>query len=259
MATRIPTPEMRMRKLKDQAEHDYQKTQEKLPLVATPTTVPADSRGLASPEKADEATRVWLESGAAVAVPRIQFDGKAGIYQFNDGAAIADSVEFCAFTNEIVVGYRKYGGEGVPTEHITGMPSRGFVMTARENLPDRDEATWSVGKFSGELEDPWKEIAELPLLRRDTAELFCFISHSMSGISAIKTLRAQQNWTQQMYPNSVPIVRLGLGKPGKKYGNPRPIFIRVGQVPRDNLFGTDTPKMIDLKTDLDDDLPDFTK
>src|SRR6516164_665218 len=61
----------------------------------------------------------------------------------------------------------------------------------RDELPDRDPATWPKNKFTGEQEDPWREIQMVPMQSIEDGQVHVFSTMSRTGLRAAANLLTQ--------------------------------------------------------------------
>jgi hypothetical protein len=99
-------------------------------------------------------------------------------------------------------------------------------------LGDTDESQWPKGRFSGEPEDPWTAVVELPLRHQTTGEEFILTCQSKTAIGAAKDLFSQ---LRRVPAGHDPVIKLAVGSMQTKFGKrKKPIFSLVGQVPQTN-------------------------
>jgi hypothetical protein len=154
----------------------------------------------------------------------------------DDGQKLPDSAEYVCLADETMVGWIKWGGTGEMPEKIMGLLFDGFEMPSRESLGDLDQSAWDVG-LSGQPQDPWQHQQMVVLQDRATAELFTFITSSVTGRKAVGTLLRHYDRMRRNYPDDLPTVRLGKG--GFKHKDSRvgwvdtPLFVVTGRTPKD--------------------------
>jgi hypothetical protein len=85
----------------------------------------------------------------------------------DDGAPVAEDIDFIALCDQTMIGLIRFNGEGNPPDYKMGLLYDGFVMPERETLGDTDVATWELG-LDGRPADPWRHFVYLVLQRADT-------------------------------------------------------------------------------------------
>jgi hypothetical protein len=222
-----------------------------------PNTLPVPSGGNAVGTYVDPHAAVdqfVAENDASGGLPRIKFAKEGKFVRSDTEEVIPDTTDFVAPVDQFRVSIVKFNGKGVPPDRIGGLPFDGFALPAVEDRPDRDESQWEHG-LSGELEDPWKPSAEMPLQRRDTGEVFIFTTMSPTGRGSVAALVETYRRMLRTSPNDYPVVRLKAGgfesrRKGVGWVNV-PRFVVVGRTPRDSVAVPDTSP----SADMDDELP----
>jgi hypothetical protein len=142
----------------------------------------------------------------------------------------------------------------VPPDRVQGLLYDGFVMPPRDALGDLNPSQWAEG-LSGQPEDPWRHQVCLVLQRTDTAELFTFVTTSLTGRRAVGNLLRHYDRMQRLNPGELPVVKLKPG--GFNHRDPRvgwvatPQFQIVGRAPRDSVAKPDTS----VAADMNDQIP----
>lgn len=170
----------------------------------------------------DATVAAFLDTVAGGAT-RISFNGKEGAHKDQNGNVVDDTVNFAAAPEETVVGVIKYNGHERPTA-IEGRLYSGFTMPERSSLGDTDEAEWKIG-LNGQPEDPWQQQVQLPLARLDTAEMFTYVTTSVTGRRAVGTLLRQYDRMRRINPQAYPIIQLKVG--GFNHRDTRVGFVKV--------------------------------
>lgn len=103
----------------------------------------------------------------------------------------------------------------------------GQLHPDREDLGDRDEATWELG-LDGQPADPWHDTRYLHLIDPLTGRDYTFITDTVGGRLAIGDLKRQIGNVRHARPGAVPLVKPGSTTMRTNYGpRPRPDFIVV--------------------------------
>jgi hypothetical protein len=158
------------------------------------------------------------------------YSGQSGLYSekgssenktFNGQTAVPNIFE-------ILGGFAKYPVGGGRPEKNLGRIFPKDEAPIRSSLPDLDRSLWVKGKFSNELEDPYRPIIEMPLRLQDTGEEYLFVASNPNALSAIKDLLGQ---CRKLPEGVLPVVRFDVASFKGKYGPiKKPIFTIVGKV-----------------------------
>lgn len=211
-----------------------------------PAIVPPDTRS-AVEKYADEI------APSAVVGQLIKFNGKTGKFVIAESEEEIDpDTDFVALVDEMVIGWVKFNGEGVPPERHQGLLYKGFALPPRESLGDLDEGQWPEG-LDGEPSDPWRHEQLVPLQEPKTQAFFTFTTSSPTGRNGVGRLLKHYNRMLRTDAGSYPAVRLRpSGYESKKFGwVPTPSFQIVGRVPKNSAAVPDTS----IEGDLDDEIP----
>jgi hypothetical protein len=113
--------------------------------------------------------------------------------------------------------------DGLPTEHRVTQP--GQTHPHNDDLPDRDQSTWEIGKFTGKPIDPWHDTRYLRLIDPLSGKDYTFVTDSAGGRVAVGDLKSQIKNVRFARPGVVPIVELRSKLWKTQYGlQPRPVF-----------------------------------
>jgi hypothetical protein len=211
--------------------------QPKLPAVKPSTFVAAPDNRIYRERYLDEV------SPTTVAGRIIKFS-KDGFVTPDDKKPVSDDVEFLALCDQTVVGLIKFNGEGQPPDRVMGLLYDGFQVPPRESLGDLDPTKWDEG-LDGQPADPWMHQMCVVLQRRDTAELFTFITSSVTGRRAVGQLLKHYDRLNRSHPGSIPIVYLREG--GYQHREQRigwvstPVFAVVGATTEAETVKPNTP------------------
>jgi hypothetical protein len=191
---------------------------------------------------------------AAIVGRMIKFNKEGKFATHDDGTEIADTVDFVALADQTLVGWIKFNGTGEPPERHMGLLYDAFAMPTRESLGDLDQAKWEMG-LSGQPQDPWQHHVYLVLQRGDTAELFTFVTSSITGRRAIGNLLRHYDRMLRTHPDMYPVIRLKVG--GFQHRDDRvgwvktPTLVVVGRAPKDSAAKPDSS----VEADMNDALP----
>ena len=98
-----------------------------------------------------------------------------------------------------VAGYLKFKEKGEAPERHTGAIFPKDEAPSRASLGDTDQSEWAIGKFSGEPEDPWTPVIELPLRHQETGEEYILTCQSQDGDwcceGSVRAAPASAGWT----------------------------------------------------------------
>jgi hypothetical protein len=205
----------------------------------------AASAAVALPDNRTSVQKYQDETAPVNIVGRIIKFGKNGTFvTADDDAPVEETAELVALCPEVLVGWiRFHPDEDVPPDRIQGLLYDGFVMPPRAMLGDEDQSEWPQG-LDEKPEDPWKHQNCLPLQRVGTAEMFTFVTTSVTGRRAVINLLRHYDRMQRLNPGELPVVRLKPG--GFNHRDPRvgwvavPTFQIVGRSPRDSAITPDT-------------------
>jgi hypothetical protein len=164
--------------------------------------------------------------------PLLKWNGQEGKYVKRDSDIELNDESFVVNPAAAVAGYIKFAGKGEQPVRHTGPIYPQDEAPDRASLGDTDESQWPKGKFSGEPEDPWTAVVELPLTHQTTGEEYILTCQSKTSIGAAKDLFSQ---LRRLPPGHDPVIKLAVGTMQTKYGKrKKPIFTLVGKVPQTN-------------------------
>jgi hypothetical protein len=209
----------------------------------------------AAPDTRTSVQRYLDEVSPTTIVGRLLKFSKEGKFVVADtGEEIGRDEDFVALADQTLVGHIKFNPDGGPPERIMGLLYEGFVVTATEELPDRDQSQWPIG-LSGLAEDPWRHVMYLVLQRCSSNELYTFVTQSTSGRRSVGDFLRHYDRDRKRHPDEYPVVRLTTGgfqpRDKRKPWTPTPVFVAVGHAPMDSAAKPDTS----LRTDMDDEIP----
>lgn len=246
---RPPTPAEIQAQQRADAERDraQKADRERRALVATakptlPAEMPPDTR---------TAVQQYLDEVApASIVGRMIKFGKEGTFTTpDDGETIADTADFVALADQTLVGWLKFNGQGEPPDRRMGLLYDGFAMPKRETLGDDDATKWELG-LDGRPQDPWQHHVYLVLQRGDTAELFTYVTSSVTGRRAIGNLLRHYDRLSKTHADAYPVIRLKTG--GFNHRDERvgwvstPVLAVVGRAPKDSAAKPDSSPAADV-------------
>jgi hypothetical protein len=118
----------------------------------------------------------------------IKFSKEGEFVTADDDEPVAEAAEFTALCDQTLIGWIKFHPEeDLPPDRVQGLLYDGFVMPPRDALGDLDPSKWAEG-LSGQPEDPWRHQVCLVLQHTGTAELFTFVTTSLTGRRAVGNL-----------------------------------------------------------------------
>jgi hypothetical protein len=176
-----------------------------------------------------------------------------GYITVDDGKKMPENAEYVCLADETLVGWIRFNGQGEAPDKVMGLLFDGFEMPTRESLGDLDKSQWEAG-LDGQPQDPWQHQQMVVFQDRNTAELFTFVTSSVTGRKAVGTLLRHYDRMRRAHPDDLPTVRLGVG--GFKHRDTRvgwvsvPLFVVTGRAPRDGAAKPET-----LAQDLNDKIP----
>jgi len=167
---------------------------------------------------------------------------------------IGEETDFIVLADQTWVGLVKFT-EGAPPERVGGLLyDEGFKTPDRASLGDTDSSEWPLG-LDNRPQDPWQHQQYLVLQHGDTAELFTFVTGSITGRRAVGNLLRHYDRMQRTNPNDLPVVKLK--KSGFQHRDERigwvatPVFVVCGRSPKDSAAKPDTS----LETQMNDRIP----
>jgi hypothetical protein len=238
----------RQQKAAMQARHLAQPATEVVPVAkpALPATAPPDNR---------TPVQRWQDDVApASIVGRMIKFGKDGAFVTpDDGTAITDTTDFIVLGDQTLAGWLKFNGQGEPPDRRMGLLYDGFAMPERITLGDDDQTKWELG-LDGRPQDPWQHHVYLVLQRGDTAELFTYVTSSVTGRRAIGNLLRHYDRMERAHPDQYPVIRLKTG--GFNHKDERvgwvstPVLAVVGRAPKDSAAKPDTSPAADMSDQI---------
>jgi len=190
---------------------------------------------------------------ASIVGRMIKFTKNGEYATSDDDTVISDDVDFIALVDQTLIGWIKFNGEGAPPDRVMGLLYDGFVMPARDTLPDQDQSEWELG-LDGKPADPWQHHVYLVLQKADTDELFTFVTSSVTGRRAIGTLLRHYERMQRTHSDQYPVVRLKVG--GFQHKDDRvgwvkvPVLAVVGRHAKDDAAKPDTSLAADMNDSI---------
>ena len=172
--------------------------------------------------------------------PLMRWNGQEGRYKKYDSDTEFNDECFVLNPAGAVAGYLKFGAKGEQPVRHTGQIYPNDEAPDRAALGDTDTSKWPTGRFSGEPEDPWTAVVELPLRHQTTGEEFILTCQSKTAIGAAKDLFSQ---LRKVPAGHDPVIKLAVGTMQTRFGNrKKPVFSLVGQVPHANGSGAASSK-----------------
>ena len=149
-------------------------------------------------------------------------------------------------------GYQRFGAKGERPEYRVDLIFGGKPPT-RNELGGTNENEWPISDFSGEREDPWKEVQMVPLQSIEDGQVYVFSTMSVTGLRAVSNLLHQAARMAAKDGDNYPVIKLRCGGyEHKKFGWVKvPAFERVGSAPNSDI----TTAVTSLAGDMDDEIP----
>jgi hypothetical protein len=176
--------------------------------------------------------------------PLLKWNGSEGRYLKHNSDVAFNDQHFILNPAGAVAGYLKFKGKGEVPERHTGAIFPKDEAPLRSTLGDLDQSAWPIGKLTGQPEDPWTPVIELPLKHQETGEEYLLACQSKTSIGAAKDLFAQL----RRVPNGHdPVIKLAVGTMQTRYGKrKKPVLSLVGQVPQANGAAAKAPTANDV-------------
>ena len=95
-----------------------------------------------------------------------------------------------------------------PVQKHICRPVDGFILPARERLPDRDKSRWPLDPKDGKRTDPWQENHQIVMKDLATDELLSWTTTSWYGRKAIGRLIDTYAREAKSHPGLMPVVTL---------------------------------------------------
>jgi hypothetical protein len=159
--------------------------------------------------------------------PLLKWNGNEGTFSNRDGKTFNDDC-FGLNVAGATAGYVKLVKGEKPERH-TGPIYPKDEAPDRASLGDTDKSKWPTGRFSGEPEDPWTPVVELPLKHQETGEQYILSLLTKTAIGAVRDLFAQ---LRQVPNGHDPVIKLATGTMMTKFGTrKKPVLTLVRKVP----------------------------
>jgi hypothetical protein len=175
------------------------------------------------------------DNAGTAGTPLLKWNGQEGKFKKYGGEEEFTDQVFVLNAVAIIAGYVKFAGKGEKPERRTGSIFPKDEVPERASLGDTDQSKWAVGRFSGEPEDPWTAVIELPLKHKETGEDYILTCQGKTAIGAARDLLAQLH---RMPNGHDPIIRLMAGNMKTRFGiRKKPVFSIVGKAPTNGAAG----------------------
>jgi hypothetical protein len=150
-------------------------------------------------------------------------------------------------------GFQKFGAKGERPEFKLGLIFGAAKPPERESLGDNNPDLWPISDFTGECEDPWREVTMVPLQSIEDGTVYVFSTMSITGLRAAANLLSQSARMASKDGDHYPVIKLRCGGyDHKKFGWVKvPAFERVGSAPKSEI----TAAVTSLAGDLNDEIP----
>jgi hypothetical protein len=194
----------------------------------------------------------YLTKYASTGIPmRFNKEGRF-VLPTEGGKELPEGAEFAVIWDQARGGYQRFGEKGERPEYRVALIFGG-KPPERNELPNNDPSQWPVSDFSGEQEDPWREVQMVPLQSIDDGQVFVFSTMSVTGLRAVSNLLHQSARMAAKDGDHYPVVKIRCGGyEHKKYGWVKvPGFERTGKAPKSDI----TAAVTSIAGDLDDQIP----
>ena len=194
----------------------------------------------------------YLAKHSSTGIPaRFSKEGKF-ILPTEGDKELPEGTELAVIWDQARGGYQRFGKEGERPEYRLGLIFGG-VPPKRDELPDRDPTAWPESKFTGEQEDPWREIQMVPMQSIEDGQVYVFSTMSVTGLRAVSNLLSQAARMAAKDGDHYPVIKLRCGGyEHKRFGWVKvPAFERVGKAPKSDV----TASVTSIAADRDDEIP----
>jgi len=143
----------------------------------------------------------------------LKFSGKTGEWTAGQQSVeIPLGTQLVAIIPEMLVGYVQWKDGELVEQALVPLTPEYDAKALRETLGDTDREEWPRND-DGELEDPWKEAALLPMKNLATGAEYTFSTSSVGGCRAVKQLVGAYSKQIQAAPETtaghLPVIELG--------------------------------------------------
>jgi hypothetical protein len=164
-----------------------------------------------TPEIDDLATELPTFANAAAEnrtgfVTRLTFNKVKYVYG-KDKTLMPLGTHLVAIMREVTHGHIKWK-LGKLVDARVGRVIDGFKPN-RDVLDERDEENWPMSNLSGQPEDTWVKIINVPMITVDGTQVYSFQSRSFFGRDAAYALLSQYASQGADHPGQYPVVELG--------------------------------------------------
>ena len=194
----------------------------------------------------------YLAKHASTGVPvRFNKEGKF-ILPTEGDKELPEGTQLAVIWDQARGGYQRFSAKGERPEYRVDL-IWGGKPPERHELPDNDPGQWPISDFSGEQEDPWKEVQMVPLQSIDDGTVYVFSTTSVTGLRAVSNLLTQSARMASKDGDNYPVIKLRCGGyEHKKFGWVKvPGFERCGAAPKSDI----TAAVTSIAGDMDDEVP----
>jgi hypothetical protein len=219
----------------------------------------ATEQGAIVPATKDGAVATQLNSGlsylakhSSTGIP-MRFNKEGNFILPTEGdKEVPEGTEFAVVWDQARAGFQRFGTKGEKPQFRLDLVFGGKPPN-RDQLDDNDPSKWPVSDFSGEREDPWREVLMLPLQSTEDGQVYVFSTMSITGLRAVSNLLTQSARMASKDGDNYPVIKLRCGGyDHKKFGWVKvPAFERVGKAPKADI----TQAVTAIKDDMSDDIP----
>jgi hypothetical protein len=142
----------------------------------------------------------------------IKFNVKDKCFHYSDNPEVklSEDTVYTALCGEVVVGWVRFFGKGVPPERHVGLLYDGFVMPPRSSLPDwEDRSKWEIG-LDGKETDPYQHHMYV-VLQGAAGEFYTYGANNETSRRAVGVLLRHYQRMQRLEPGYVPLIQLRVG------------------------------------------------
>jgi hypothetical protein len=230
------------------------------PTAPAPPVAPATSAPV--PSVSEEAFEHNLATWGSGSGTPLTFNGLDGVFQSSGGEQVdVTDIVFVAHLDETRREWIRFNGEGNPPTLVGIGIYEAATFPEKDDLPDRDAATWEVDRFTGEPRDPSSEQYRVPIVATDdSGGIYELTSRSLTCLYAFRGLLDRYGKHPQRRKGLLPLITLSSTTYFNRKLNadkPKPVYKIVGWVEKDGSAPAKKPDLITSGSaaGLNDDLP----
>jgi hypothetical protein len=178
-------------------------------IISVKPTPPA-----ATPTRLDALEKYARSGGGGLYGDLLKFSGKTGAWTAGaQGVEISIGTQLVAIVPEMLVGFVQWKDGELVDQAMQPLTEVYDPRALRASLGDTNRERW-VKNDEGQLEDPWREAALLPLKNLKTGAEYTYSTSSLGGVRCVKQLVATYAWQIRTAPETtighLPLVELGV-------------------------------------------------